>query len=68
MPPTREATTGLAFHIGSVTVRANPLLQALLHHYSGVALERVDDGRVLVDVVIGRLAKCRVSGLRRRRD
>jgi hypothetical protein len=51
MSPTREAMTGLASHIGLGDGEAEPLLQALLHHHSGVALERVDDGRVLADVV-----------------
>ena len=51
IPPTAEPMTGRPFHIPSSTVKPEPFRQALLHGDSGVPLQRVDHGRVLIDIV-----------------
>ena len=50
MPPTALATTGFRFHIASATVRPKPSARLFCATTDGVALDSVDDRRVLVGV------------------
>ena len=53
MPPTRLASTGRAFHIASATRQPEPLGQTLLDNHVGAALDGVDHGPVLLQILHG---------------